>query len=70
MVYVFDDDTEKVFTITPNKYQAGQGTATLQIRGSADTYFEVDDNVIAWQNYTGTFHEDWKYVQIRVIKTV
>jgi len=26
--------------------------------------------VIAWQNYTGTFHEDWKYVQIRVIKTV
>ena len=67
-VYAFDSDIEKRFTLTTNRYQTGQGTAIPQIRGSA-SIFSQDDNIIAWTNYTGTLHTDWRFIQIRIIKS-
>ena len=66
-VYGFTSTVKKLFTLTTNRYQAGQGTATIQIRGSA-TYFTQDDNVISWIDYTAPTGYEWKFVQIRVIK--
>ena len=67
LVYAFDNTQDKLFTLTTNRYQAGQGAAVPQIRGSA-TNFSQDDNVVPWVNYNGPVPNTWKFVQIRIIK--
>lgn len=67
-VYSFGNENSRNISIVSNRYEAGSGTATLQIRGQADI-FTQDDNVLAWENYTIPVAKTWKYIQVRAIKT-
>ena len=62
------DIATRTFTLTPNRYGTGSGTATLQYRGQ-DAVFVQDDNVLAWTNYTVPFALSCRYFQIREIKS-
>ena len=63
-VYDLGSATSRKFTVTENRYGAGQNDATLQIRGDANT-FDQDDVLPAWENYTVPITRSWRYVQIR-----
>jgi len=67
-VYDLVNYLNKKFTLILNRYQSGQGTAVLQIRGSA-TSFTQNDNVVEWITYTEEYHASWRYVQVRIIKS-
>lgn len=66
-VYDFGNANARNYTLTRNYYGTGQGTATLQIRGSADAFLQ-DDELPAWANYIATTGQAWRYIQIREIK--
>jgi hypothetical protein len=55
------------YEITENKYGIGQGTGTIQYRGS-DTIFLKEDVSPSWTTYTGVFSATWRYIQIRGLK--
>ena len=67
-VYDYGDATERTYTLERNKYGAGQGTATLQIRGQA-ALFTADAGTPVWSEYTVPITESWRYIQVREIKT-
>jgi hypothetical protein len=53
----------RLFSVENNKYAAGSGTATKQIRGS-DAPFLWDDALPEWE--TPPVQHRWRYVQIRL----
>lgn len=57
----------KLFTLTTPEYGINSGTGTLQIRGSANPFARLAASP-SWQTYSGIFNQNWKFVQIRVIK--
>lgn len=63
-VYDHGEVIERQYTITRNVYGTGQGTSTLYYRGSVDL-FGVADELPEWTQYTGTFLETYRYVQIK-----
>ena len=66
-VYDFGNGVLRLLTLTENRYGTGQGTATLQLRGSA-TPFNQDDVTPTWENYTIPVQHDWRYIQVRGVK--
>lgn len=66
-VYDFGNDNSRTLVLTENRYGTGQGTATLQIRGS-DTIFAQDDVSPEWTSYSVPIARVWRYVQVREIK--
>ena len=66
-VYDFSTAASRLITVTENKYGAGQGSATVQIRGQA-AIFAQDDGAPAWETYTGATFEGWRYIQVRATK--
>lgn len=65
LVYDLSDVTPRIFTLTENRYGAGQGTATLQIRGQAGVFNQDDGEPPNWENYTVPIIRSWRYVQVR-----
>lgn len=66
-VYDFGNSNNRTITVTENKYQAGQGTATLQIRGQGAAFLQ-DDVAPAWETYSSSVNRTWRYIQVRSIK--
>jgi len=66
-VYDFGTATSRLITVTEDKYGAGQGSATVQIRGQA-AIFGQDDGAPSWENYSGIMFRDWRYIQVRATK--
>jgi hypothetical protein len=67
-VYDLGSASDRTHSLTRNRYGTGQGTSTLQIRGS-DTLFAQDDELPEWVNYSAPTSQNWRYVQVREIKT-
>lgn len=65
-VYDFFNADTRNYTLEVDKYGAGSGSGTVQIRGSA-TSFAQDDGAPAWETYTGAIERDWQYVQVRLL---
>jgi len=63
-VYDFGNSDDRGITITENRYEAGSGSATIQIRGH-DTVFLQDDIAPVWENYTVTVNKTWRFIQVR-----
>ena len=63
-VYDFGDESDRTITVTENRYGAGQGSATIQIRGQAAA-FDQDDVLPNWENYTIPTNKTWRYIQVR-----
>ena len=59
------DSNSKVFTVTPNVYGTGSGTATISIRGST-TSFDAFDGSPSWATYTTPTTQTWRYVQVKL----
>lgn len=62
------DGYDHIFIVNENVYGTGQGTATLQIRGSAASFNQDDGEPPNWENYTAPITRSWRYVQIRETK--
>lgn len=67
-VYDFGNVDNRTITVTENRYGAGQGSATLQIRGQAAVFLQ-DDALPAWENYVAPINHTWRYIQARAINT-
>ena len=67
-VYDLGDATPRIFTVTENFYGAGQGDATLQIRGDTDPFLQDDGEPPNWENYAAPITRAWRYIQVREIK--
>lgn len=67
IVWDFGNGNNRLITITENRYQAGQGTATMQIRGQAGVFLQ-DDVGPAWENYVAPIAKTWRFIQLRAIK--
>jgi len=63
---LYNEDLRK-YTVTLNRYGAGMGDATLQIRGSTSSFVQ-DDVSPDWEDYTIPITRSWRYVQIRGVK--
>lgn len=68
-VYNFGNALPRIYTLTEDFYGAGQGTATLQIRGDTDPFVQDDGEPPNWEAYAAPITRDWQYVQVREIKT-
>ena len=66
-VYDFGDAVDRIITLTENRYGAGQGTATLQMRGQAAVFTQDAANP-AWEAYSAPASKDWRFIQVREIK--
>ena len=64
-VYDLGDSVERIYTVTENRYGTGQGSATLQIRGSADAFSQDDGEPPNWESYTEPVTRSWRYIQVR-----
>lgn len=58
----------KAISLTRNVYGTGNGTSTLQIRGS-NSYFTRNAGTPSWENYTAPTNKNWKFLQVRENKT-
>jgi len=65
-VYDFGNSDVRTYTLTENRYGAGQEDATLQIRGDTSTFAQDDVNP-AWTTYSAPLDREWRYVQVREI---
>lgn len=65
-VYDFGNTDTRNYTLEVDKYGAGSGSGTVQIRGSAVS-FAQDDALPGWEDYVGTIEQDWQYVQARLL---
>jgi len=63
---LYNEDLRK-YTVTLNRYGAGMGDATLQIRGSTSSFIQ-DDVSPDWEDYTIPITRSWRYVQVREVK--
>ena len=68
-VYDFVNANERTYTVTQNRYEAGEGVAYSQIRGS-ETSFAQDDASPSWENYSGAINRSWRYVQVREVENI
>ena len=66
-VYDFSNIELRLIILTENRYESGQGIATLQYRTS-DSIFNQDDINPSWNNYSDQFLTVFRYMQIRIIK--
>lgn len=64
-VYDLGSAKTRKFTININMYEAGSGSAKIEIRGSAAP-FNQDDGAPAWELYTApSVSKGYRYVQVR-----
>lgn len=59
------DTSSKTFTLTRDKYEAGSGSVTISIRGSA-TSFTRFAGTPTWTEYTAPTNQPWRYVQAKM----
>jgi hypothetical protein len=67
-VYDLGDATPRIYTVLENFYGAGQGAATLQIRGDTDPFNQDDGEPPNWENYVAPITRSWRYIQVRAVK--
>lgn len=67
-VYDFGNNNTRTYTLTRNRYGAGQGDATLQIRGGNALFAQDDGEPPNWNDYTVPLQAAARYIQVREVK--
>jgi len=68
-VYSFGSSTGRVITVSKDRYEEGEGSGTLYIRGHDTTKFDQDDGSPDWEEYTVPVNKSWKYIQVKAVHT-